>query len=71
MDKLELVQIALQKLGDVPAQAVSAFIEKKHGVWIEPSFIPLFKASIRDKLRLEAARQAAKATVEQAQWPAT
>jgi len=65
MDRLELVQIALRELGDVPAQEVSAFIEKRHGVKIEPKFIPLFKASLRDRLRLEAARQAARAAAEQ------
>ena len=66
MDKLELVRIALLELGDAPAQELSAFIEKKHGVRIEPRFIPQFTASIRDKLRLEAARQAARAALEQA-----
>ncbi|OAI54064.1 hypothetical protein AYO44_15520 [Planctomycetaceae bacterium SCGC AG-212-F19] len=65
MDKLELMQIALRELGDVLAEQLSAFIEKKHGVKIEPKFIPLFMASIRDKIRLEAARQAARASVEQ------
>ena len=62
MDKLELVQTALRELGDVSAQELSAFIEKKHGVKIEPKFIPIFRASIQSKLRLEAARRAARAT---------
>ena len=62
MDKLELVQTALRELGDVSAQELSAFIETKHGVKIEPKFTPIFKASISGKLRLEAARQAARAT---------
>jgi hypothetical protein len=66
MDKLELVQIALRELGGVPAQELSAFIEKRHGVRIEPKFIPIFKASIRDKLRLEAARLAARAAAPKA-----
>jgi hypothetical protein len=66
VDKLELVQSALKELGDLSAQELSSFIEKKYGVKIEPKFIPLYKASIRDKVRLEAARQAARATVEQA-----
>ena len=48
MDKPEMVQIALQELGDVSAQELSAFMEKKHGVKIEPNFIPVLKASIRD-----------------------
>ena len=66
MDRLELVQIAFRELGDVSAQELAAFIEKKHGVKIAPKFIPLYKASLRDKLRLETARQAARVAVEQA-----
>jgi hypothetical protein len=58
VDKLELVQTALRELGDVSAQELSAFIEKKHGVKIEPRFIPVFRASISSKLRLEATRRA-------------
>jgi len=72
MDKLEMVQIVLQELGDISAQELSACIEKKHGVKIEPMFFPLFKASIQEKLRLEAVRQAARAAAAQtkAQPPA-
>lgn len=66
MDKLELVQFALGQIGDVSSRELSEFIEKQHGVKIEPKFIPLYKASLRDKLRLEAARQAARAALEQA-----
>jgi len=66
MDKLELVQVALRELGDVSAQELSSFLEQKHGVKIEPKFIPLYKASIRDKMRLETARQAARAAAERA-----
>jgi hypothetical protein len=66
VDKLELVQIALQEFGDVSAQELCSFIEEKHGVRIEAKFIPLYKASLRDKLRVESARQAARLVVEQA-----
>lgn len=66
MDKLELVKNALRELGDVSAQELSSFIEQQHGVRIDPKFIPIFKASIRDKERLEAARQAAKVAGEPA-----
>lgn len=69
MDKLEIVQIALRELGDVSAQELSSFIEMKHGVRIEPRYIPIFKASIRDKERLEVARQAARAAVAQSPPP--
>lgn len=65
MDKVELVRLALQELGDASAQELSTFIEKKHSVTIEPRFIPMFKASIRAKDRLEVDRQAARAVVEQ------
>jgi hypothetical protein len=73
VDKLELVQMALREIGDASAQELASFIEKKHGVRMEPKFIPLYKACIRDKWRLEAARQAARGTDEQgkAQAPAT
>jgi hypothetical protein len=65
MDKLELVQIALRELGDVSAQEMSSFIEKKHGVKIEAKFIPpLYKASIRDKERLEVVRQTARVAAQ-------
>ncbi len=66
MDKLELVQLALREIGDASSEELSRFIEAAHGVRIEPKFIPLFKASLRDRLRLEAARQAARAAVERA-----
>lgn len=64
MDKVELVEMALRELGEVSSQELSAFIEQRHGVTIEPRFIPIFKASIRAKDRLEVARQAAKAHIE-------
>jgi len=56
----------LAELGDVPVQELSGFIEKRHGVKIEWKFIPIFKLSLRDKLRLEAARQEARAALEKA-----
>jgi predicted SprT family Zn-dependent metalloprotease len=51
MDRLELVRLALQELGDVPARELSAFIEKKRGVKIDPKFIPVFRATLRDRTR--------------------
>jgi len=69
MDRIELVQLALREIGDVSAQELSSFIEQKHGVKIEPKFVPIFRASIQDKVRLEAARQAARAALAQAPPP--
>jgi predicted SprT family Zn-dependent metalloprotease len=42
-----MVRYALAELGDVSANALCAFVEQKHGVRIEPRFIPVYKASIR------------------------
>lgn len=72
MDKVELVQIALRELGNVSAQELSSFIEKRHGVLIEPRFIPIFNASLRAQNQLEQSRQASKAVLQriQAQSPA-
>jgi hypothetical protein len=60
-----MVRIALKALGSASPAELSRFVEQQYGVRIEPKFIPLYKASIRDKVRLEAARQAARAVVEQ------
>jgi len=64
MDKLEMVQVALREPGDVSSQELAGFIERRFQVKIEAKFIPLFTASLRDKLRLEAAGQAARAVAE-------
>ena len=66
MDKLEVVQIAIRQLGDVSAKELSTFIEKEYDIKIEARFMPVFRASIREKERLEAIRQAARAAVAQA-----
>jgi hypothetical protein len=64
IDKLEIVRMALRELGEANAQALSAFIDERFNVKIEPKYIPLFKASIRDKDRMQALRdQRQRATV--------
>jgi hypothetical protein len=45
---MELFQRAIAEIGDVSAAELSDHLEKKHGVKIEPAFIPLFKASLQD-----------------------
>ena len=60
MDRMEIVRQALVELGDAPSQDLSSFIEQKYGVRIEPKFVPLFKATIRDMEKLTCLRQAAK-----------
>jgi len=65
MDKLELVRAAIQVLGDVSAQDLVAHVERQHGVKIDPKFIPVFKASLRDRLRRDVGREAARKALEQ------
>ena len=57
IDKLEIVRMALRELGEANAQDLSAFIDERFNVKIEPKYIPLFKASIRDKDRMHALRE--------------
>jgi hypothetical protein len=65
MNKLEMVQDALRELGDVSLEELSSFIHSRHGLKIEPKFLPIFKASLWDRARLEASRQAARAVAQQ------
>jgi hypothetical protein len=60
MERMEMVRQALVELGDAPSQDLSSFIEQKYGVRIEPKFVPLFKATIREMEKLTRLRQAAK-----------
>lgn len=48
MTKLEMVQQAMAVRGEVTSEEIAAFIEKWHGVRIEPKFIPIYRASIKD-----------------------
>ena len=48
MDKVA-VKTALRELGDVSAARVAVFVEQQFGVEIEPRFIPLYIATIRDR----------------------
>jgi hypothetical protein len=61
MNKLEMVQIAMRELDGGSAADWTAFIERTYGEKINPTFIPVYLASIKDKAKLEAARKAARA----------
>jgi hypothetical protein len=60
MERMEIVRQALVELGDAPSQELSSFIEQKYGVKIEPKYVPLFKATIRDLEHPTRLRQSAK-----------
>jgi hypothetical protein len=56
MTKIEMVAQAMRALGDVSAEGIVAFVEREHRETIDPRFIPIYVASIRDSMRLDAAR---------------
>jgi hypothetical protein len=60
MNRMEIFRQAFSELGDAPSQDLSSFIEQKYGVKIEPKFVPLFKATIRDMEKMTRQRQAVK-----------
>ena len=60
MKPMELFQRAVAEIGEVSAVELSEHLEKKHGVKIEPAFIPLFKATLQDLERTNKLRHDAK-----------
>jgi hypothetical protein len=60
MTPMELFRLAVAEIGYVSAAELSDHLEKKHGVKIEPAFIPLFKATLQDWERTSKSRQVAK-----------
>ena len=60
MKPMKLFRRAITEVGDVSAAELSEYLEKKHGVNIEPAFIPLFKASLQELEKTTRLRQDAK-----------
>jgi hypothetical protein len=59
MKPMELFRRAVAEIGYVSAVELSAHLEKKHGVKIEPAYIPLFRATLQDLERMTRLRQEA------------
>ena len=60
MKPMDLFRNAVAEMGDVSAAELSAHLEKKHGVKIEPAFIPVYKATLKELERTNKLRQDAK-----------
>jgi hypothetical protein len=60
MKPMEFFRSAVSEIGDASAAELSAHLEKKHGVKIEPAFIPVFKATLKEMERTNKIRQDAK-----------
>jgi hypothetical protein len=56
MDKVEAVRLALAERGDLSAQELAAFVRARYGVDVDPRFVPVIKAMLRDKELLALAR---------------
>jgi hypothetical protein len=61
MDKMEAFRRAVAEAGDACPAQLSSLIEQKYGVRIEPRFIPLFRATVKDLDELTRLRQAKRA----------
>jgi hypothetical protein len=66
MSKLEMVRQALEQLGEVPSVEISSFIQRCYGVRIDPKFIPIVRASLRELEMLQRFREEARAYAGQA-----
>ena len=49
MIQSEALRRALGEVGDVSAQELAAFMQKNYGVTVRPQFIPILKATLKDK----------------------
>jgi hypothetical protein len=61
MDKMQAFRQAVAELGDAPPEELSWLIERRYGVRIEPRYIPLFRATVKDLDELTRLREAARA----------
>lgn len=60
MKPLDFVRQALAENSGVSAAELSSLIEKKHGIKIEPSFIPVYKATLQQLAKSAGSRQSSK-----------
>ncbi len=49
MNQAEALRRAMMELGDAPAEELTAFMQKNYGVTVRPQFIPVLKATLKDK----------------------
>ena len=64
MTKLEAVEKALAALGEASSVDLAAFVKRKFGLEIEATFIPLFRATVKDGQRSQRMRAAARASAQ-------
>ena len=60
MKPMEFFRLAVAEIGDVSAAELSAHLEKKHGVKIEPAYIPVFRETLKELEKTAKLREQAK-----------
>jgi hypothetical protein len=60
MKPMEIFRLAVAEIGDVTAAELSAHLEKKHGVKIEPAYIPVFREILKELEKTAKLREQAK-----------
>jgi hypothetical protein len=61
MDKMEAFRRAVAEWGYAAPEQLASLIEREYGVRIEPRYIPLFRATVKDLEELTRLREAARA----------
>ena len=61
MSPMEAFRCAIAEIGYASSAELAAHMQKKHGVKIDPAFIPVFKATLQDLEWVKKVRQGAKA----------
>ncbi len=52
MNQAEALRRAMAELGDVSAEELAAFVRRAYGVTVRPQFVPVLKATLKDKENL-------------------
>jgi hypothetical protein len=60
MKPMELFRRAVAEIGEVSAAELSAHLEKKHGVKIDPAYIPVFRETLKELEKTAKLREGAK-----------
>jgi hypothetical protein len=60
MKPMELFRRAVAEIGEVSAAELSAHLEKKYGVKIEPEYIPVFRETLKELEKTAKLREQAK-----------
>jgi hypothetical protein len=64
MNQAEALRRAMAELGDVSAEELAAFMQRSYGVQVRPQFVPVLKATLKDKENLAEWRRKSQATAQ-------